>query len=202
MVEAVYTIGHSTHRVEQVIAFLNKEGITVLGDVRSQPYSRWNPGFDREALKVALKEVGIGYVFLGVELGGRSEDRSCSRQGRVRFDLVAQTELFKAGIERVRRGADRYRLVLMCAEKEPLDCHRTILVARALVAQGVPVRHILSDGRIEDHARTVARLVAMLGLAGEDMFLDRDGVLEEAYARQGQKIAPGVPSRSLQRGAF
>src|SRR6266446_5531061 len=130
MVDTVYTIGHSTHTIEKLIALLKDHGITALCDVRSQPYSRMNPQFNREPLKQALRDSGILYVFLGAELGARSEDKSCYRNGQVQYDLLARTDLFKRGIERVKDGAHRYRLALMCAEKEPLDCHRTILVSR------------------------------------------------------------------------
>ncbi|MCL2716981.1 MAG: DUF488 domain-containing protein, partial [Alphaproteobacteria bacterium] len=158
MVDAVYTIGHSTHTVEKLITLLNVQGVTALCDVRSTPYSRMNPQFNRDSLKVALGEAGIGYVFLGAELGARSEDKSCYRRGQLQFDLLARTEPFLRGIERVISGASRYRVALMCAEKEPLDCHRTILVSRSLFECGVPIRHILADGTTEDHALAIERL--------------------------------------------
>ncbi|MFC0242785.1 DUF488 domain-containing protein [Rhodopseudomonas telluris] len=203
MVDAVYTIGHSTHTIEKLIAMLKEHGITAIGDVRSRPYSRMNPQFNREPLKKALRETDIAYVFLGAELGARSEDMSCYRNGQVQYDLLARTDLFKRGIERVKDGAHRYRLALMCAEKEPLDCHRTILVSRTLFEDGVPIKHILADGGIEDHARTVDRLVAMLRVPGSDMFRTDDVVVSEAFARQGKEIAyrEQSPESSMPAGA-
>src|SRR5690242_9735719 len=132
MEQTVYTIGHSTHAIEKFIALLKSSQIEAVSDVRSWPHSRMNPQFNRETLKRSLREAGIKYVFLGKELGARSEDRGCYRNGQVQYDLLANTELFKQGIERVKEGAQKYRVVLMCAEKDPLDCHRTILVARKL----------------------------------------------------------------------
>jgi uncharacterized protein (DUF488 family) len=189
MVDAVYTIGHSTHTIEKFIALLKKYGITALCDVRSRPYSRMNPQFNREPLKQALREAGIVYVFLGAELGARSEDKSCYRDGQVQYDLLARTDLFKRGIERVKEGARLYRVALMCAEKEPLECHRTILVSRTLFEEGVPIWHILADGAIEDHAHAIERLVTMLRIPGSDMFRTDDAVVRDAYARQGNEIA-------------
>ena len=104
--------------------------------------------------------VGIGYVFLGGELGGRPADRSCyDADGRVRYDRLADTDLFDDGIRRIIRSADERRIALMCTEKEPLECHRTLLVARTLTERGVPVAHILDDGRLENHAATMDRLL-------------------------------------------
>ncbi|MBR0869647.1 DUF488 domain-containing protein [Bradyrhizobium tropiciagri] len=189
MVDAVYTIGHSTHPVEKLIALLKQHGITALCDVRSRPYSRMNPQFNRESLKNALREVGIAYVFLGAELGARSEDKNCYRDGQVQYDLLARTDLFRRGIERVKEGTKLYRLALMCAEKEPLDCHRTILVSRSLEEDGVPIKHILADGTSEDHTHAIERLVKMLGIPSNDMFRTYDVVVREAYARQANEIA-------------
>src|SRR5262249_13909677 len=174
-----------THTIEKLIALLKEQGVKALCDVRSRPYSRVNPQFNRESLKQALREAGIVYVFLGAELGARSEDKSCYRDGQVQYDLLARTDLYKRGIERVKEGAQRYRLALMCAEKEPLECHRTILVSRTLFEDGVPIKHILSDGTVEDHPHAIERLIAMLRIPGSDMFRTGDAVVRDAYARQG-----------------
>jgi uncharacterized protein (DUF488 family) len=136
MTDAVYTIGHSTHSIGRFVELLKSHSVTAVADVRSQPYSRMNPQFSREPLKEALRNANIKYVFLGKELGARSENKSCYRDGQVQYDLLAQTDLFKRGIERVKEGARTYRIALMCAEKEPLECHRTILVAHPVCWQG------------------------------------------------------------------
>jgi uncharacterized protein (DUF488 family) len=148
-----------------------------------------NPQFNRESLKASLKAADIKYVFLGKELGARSDDKSCYRNGRVQYDLLAQTPLFKQGIERVINGAKEYRIALMCAEKEPLDCHRTILVSRALGELNVSVNHILGDGRLEEHERAIDRLVERLRVPTTDMFRDFSEVVADAYARRGNEIA-------------
>ena len=144
------------------IGLLRQTLISAICDVRSNPRSRINPQFNQRALETALREAGIKYVFLGKELGARSKDQNCYRDGQVQYDLLAQTQLFKQGIERVKKGSRTFRLALMCAEKEPLDCHRTILVARELAEQGLKVKHILADGNIEDHEHAIERLVQRL----------------------------------------
>ena len=189
MTETVYTIGHSTHSIERLVELLKSYEITALCDVRSQPYSRMNPQFNRETLKQELQAAGIKYVFLGQELGARSDDKSCYRSGRVQYDLLAKTALFRRGIERVREGARSYRVALMCAEKEPLECHRTILVSRRLFDEGVTIKHILGDGRVEDHEQTIRRLLSKLRMSEGDMFRSKDEITNEAYARQGSEIA-------------
>lgn len=125
----VLTIGHSNHPIERFIGLLKQDGVTAVADVRSAPFSRHNPQFNKDSLQQSLSEAGIAYIFLGKELGARSNDRSCYEDGRVQYERLARTDLFLDGIERVRKGAEQYRIALMCAEKEPLECHRTLLVA-------------------------------------------------------------------------
>ena len=189
MESMVYTIGHSTQSIERFVELLKKHSITVICDVRSTPYSRMNPQFDREPLRDTLKEAGVAYVFLGEELGARSKDPSCYRHGRVDYELLARTELFHSGLERVREGARTHPIALMCAEKDPLDCHRTILVARNLVEQGVTVSHILSDGSVESHDQSVSRLMEMLRIGENDLFRPREIAVRDAYRKRGEAIA-------------
>jgi uncharacterized protein (DUF488 family) len=185
----VLTIGHSTHSIDAFIALLRQHGVTALADVRSAPFSRFNPQFNKEALVSSLKAHGIKYVFLGRELGARSDDRSCYENGRVQYARLARTELFHSGLDRVMRGAHEHRIALMCAEKEPLECHRTLLVARALVGHGVAVDHILADGRLETHGDAMVRLLAVLGLLHEDLFRSRQELIAQALALQEERIA-------------
>ena len=186
---SVFTVGHSTHTVDRLIDLLKKHSITAICDVRSKPYSRVNPQFNRELLRKALRANGIVYVFLGKELGARSDDRSCYRDGRVQYDLLAATDTFKQGLMRVREGADKYRVALMCAEKDPLQCHRTILVSRHLMKEDIEVGHILADGTIEPHAKSIQRLLSKLRLPQSDMFRTREEIIADAYCKQGNAIA-------------
>jgi len=194
MAETVYTIGHSTHSIVRFIELLKSQSITAVCDVRSQPYSRVNSQFNRESLQQALRMVEIKYVFLGRELGARTEDRTCYRNGQVQYDLLAQTGPFRNGIERVKEGSRSYCVALMCAEREPLDCHRTILVSRKLFEEGLPIKHILGDGRVEEHKHAIDRLIAKLRINERDMFRSIDAVITEAYSRQGNEIAYREPT--------
>lgn len=186
---SIYTIGHSTHPIEEFIQLLKKHSITAICDVRSAPYSHWNPQFNRETFQSELRKHGIQYVFLGEELGARSNDPSCYRNGKVQYDLLSKTALFKQGLERVKNEAKEYRVALMCAEKDPLQCHRTILVARNIVEQGTPVLHILHDGEIENQEQSIQRLLKNLKIPSSDFFKTEEEIIGDAYRKQGEAIA-------------
>lgn len=185
----VYTIGHSTHSVDNFIALLVQHSVTALSDVRSRPYSRFNPQFNREFLDQVLRTKGIVYVFLGRELGARTDDRTCYKNGKVLYDRLSETVSFKRGIARIIDGIGTHRIALMCAEKDPIDCHRGILIGRCLVEQGLKVQHILPDGRLECHQETLHRLLGKLGIPEIDLFRTRDQIVAEAYRIRGQTIA-------------
>jgi uncharacterized protein (DUF488 family) len=184
---SVFTIGHSKHSADKFRDLLTAHKVTAVADVRSSPYSRFNPQFNREKLRADLKRDRIAYVFLGEELGARSKDPSCYVEGKVQYDRLAQTALFQHGVDRVTRGAQKHRIALMCAEKDPLTCHRCILVSRHLVAREIGVQHILADGRIESHDEVLARLLRELQLP--ELFRPRNEVVEEAYRVRGDEIA-------------
>jgi uncharacterized protein (DUF488 family) len=186
----IYTVGHSNHPIDRFLSLLQPHGITAVADVRSTPYSRFNPQFRREKLQAALASVGIQYVFLGQELGARSQDPACyDAEGRVSYAKLATTELFRKGIARLRTGMADHRISLMCAEREPLECHRTILVARELVREGLEVTHILADGSLESHEHALQRLAVSLKLARGDLFSDSADRVEQAYDLQAARIA-------------
>ncbi|MBS1840239.1 MAG: DUF488 domain-containing protein [Acidobacteria bacterium] len=189
MNEPLYTVGHSNRTLEEFLSLLKVHEIQAIADVRSQPYSKMYPQFDREALAASLKAVGIAYVFLGRELGARSQDPSCYEDGKVQFDRLARAAVFKEGLERVHQGMKQFRVALMCAEKEPLACHRTILVARELSLQGVSIRHILSATESEDHAQTTERLLRQLDMSEANLFMDKTELIDDAYRNQAQRIA-------------
>ena len=193
----IYTVGHSNHPIERFLALLQGHGITLLADVRSMPYSRFNPQFKKDALAGALAQHGIEYLFLGEELGARSKDRACYDDGgRVSYRKLAETDLFRRGIERLLDAAKTRTTAIMCAEKDPLDCHRTILVARALEARGAAIAHILASGEIETHEDVMARLRAMLDLTADDLF--GCDLNEQAYDMRGREIAYIDPKLKMQ----
>lgn len=184
----LYTVGHSNHSIEKFIGLLTANGITAVADVRSQPFSRRHPQFNKERLAATLSQRGIAYVFLGKELGARSDDPSCYENGKVQYARLAATPLFKSGIERVLAGAEKFRIALMCAEKEPLDCHRTLLVSRALESAGARIEHILADASVEPQEKTMSRLVEIAGLSKEDLFPHGETIAAACRLRE-DKIA-------------
>lgn len=185
----IHTVGHSTHTIEKFLDLLSRNHITALADVRSSPFSRYNPQYNKDILSIELKKHGVAYVFVGKELGARSDDPSCYEGGRVCYDRLAETSIFKKGIERVLSGAQKYRIALMCAEKEPLDCHRTLLVSRALEQRGVSIVHILPNGRTETQTQTMSRLLKLVGLPQADMFRSDDELVAMACNLREKKIA-------------
>lgn len=184
----VMTIGHSNHDDERFLSLLREHGVTAVADVRSSPYSQFSPQFNRERLRSFLTDHGIGYAFLGRELGARSPDPSCYVGGKVQYALIAQTVPFQEGLARVIAGARNEQVVLMCTERDPLDCHRTILIARQLVELGVEVDHIHGDGRLEPHHDAMARLLDRFGLQDE-LFRSHEELVDDALCQQEHRIA-------------
>ena len=198
----IYTVGHSNHSLAGFLALLSRHDITAVADVRSAPFSRFRPHFNRDTLTASLKDSGIRYSYLGRELGGRSDNPACYEGGQVQYELVARTATFRDGLARVVDGAACYRIALMCAEQEPLDCHRTLLVARALAEGGNDVVHILGDGKLETHKRTMDRLLARFDLSPNgDLFQPRDEVLAHAISLQARRVAfvSGGPDANTRR---
>ncbi len=171
------TIGHSNHPIEHFLSLLTRHGVTALGDVRSFPRSRFNPQFNRDRLEAALKDAAIGYVHLGDALGGMRGD----------FGAIARLPSFAAGLERVREGAKRHRIALMCAEKDPLDCHRFVLICRHL-RRDLAIAHVLGDGSLLDQDALEDRLLAAAGTASPPGGLldeDRETTVQLAYDARG-----------------
>ena len=185
----VLTIGHSNHTIERFIELLCQHRVTAVADVRSSPYSQMHAQFNREALAAALKQEGIAYSFLGRELGGRPADRTCYENGRVQYRRVAATPIFRSGLDRILAGVESYRIALMCAEREPLECHRTLLVTPELEKAGITVLHVHVDGRTESHSDAMGRLLDLFRLADEDLFRSRSELIEEARYRQQERVA-------------
>ena len=168
----IRTIGHSNHPIERFVELLKGGAVTLLVDVRSMPWSRRFPQFGRERLAKTLGDAGIDYVWEGQALGGKPD------QGGGYNDLAARPA-FKEALDRViERSRDR-TLALMCAEKEPLDCHRTVLVSRRLAERGESIEHLLADGTVKPHADIEQALLAKQ--AGADLFDDRAQQLARAY---------------------
>ena len=146
----VLTIGHSNHTVEHFLELLKPHAIQVVVDTRSQPYSKYATQFDKAELKTALSGVGIRYLFLGQELGGRPDgDEFYDKEGHVLYDRIAGTCRFQEGLSRLERGIREHKVALLCAEENPATCHRRLLIGRVLLDHGIQVEHIRGDGRIQ-----------------------------------------------------
>ena len=185
-----FTIGHSNHALGAFLALLHRHAVTAVADVRSAPCSRFNPHFNRKALRVELARAGFAYVYLGRELGGRCDDPSCYENGRIRYHRVARTSRFREGLRSLANSMADHRIALMCAEKEPLHCHRALLVAQALHADGADIAHIHADGRLEEHTAMLDRLLDRFGLRIEDdLFAQpRAELVETAIRRQTERV--------------
>jgi uncharacterized protein (DUF488 family) len=145
----IWTIGHSSHAFERFVELLRAEGIEFVVDVRSYPYSRIAPQFNREELDVALRGVGTRYLFFGEQLGGRpSKDEHYDEDGHARYDRIAELPAFKTAIQRLLCGCREHRVALLCSEGRPHECHRRLLVGRVLADHGVQLRHILPNGAV------------------------------------------------------
>jgi len=182
-------VGHSNHSWERFADLTSNAAIETIVDVRSIPFSRFNRQFNRQNLEASLKTIGVNYIFLGAELGARSDDEACYENGRVRYDRLSKTDRFKSGMLKVRDEARLNKLALMCAEKDPLQCHRFLLISVPLAREGYKLCHLLADGSLEPHENTLNRLLEAEGLKSSDLFRSQEELIEEACLRLEDRIA-------------
>jgi uncharacterized protein (DUF488 family) len=182
----IYTIGHSNHSIEKFGDLLSLHYIEVVCDVRSDPHSKYNPQFNREVIVNHLKFRAIKYVYLGKELGPRCDDIKCYLNGRVQYSLLAQTENFNKGLSRLRTGIRNNRVALMCSEKDPAFCHRTILISRNLRSENLKILHIMEDGTLENNRDTERRLMKILKIPELTLFDKPEDLVEQAYGHRTQ----------------
>lgn len=185
----LYSIGHSNHPIDQFISLLEQHDIQAIADVRSSPYSRHYPQFSKEAIEKSLKDNGIDYVFLGVELGARRQEPECYANGKVDYEQIIKTEAFQRGLNRLLKGASTMRIAMLCAEKDPLTCHRTILIGRYLKKLGIDVLHILPDGGIETQSQAEQRLLSECNMDEQELFTTQEQRIIEAYHIRANHIA-------------
>lgn len=191
MGKELFTIGHSNHRIFDFLRLLRGQGINALVDVRSHPISRFHPQFNKQILTADLRKAKITYFFLGRELGARRVENTCYVAGRADYGRIAGLPIFQEGLQRVREGMKRYRIALMCAEQDPIDCHRAILVCRHLRKEGISIQHIRAGGTLEHQSRLEERLLERLETES-DLFTARQEIdqrVEQAYELQGTRIA-------------
>ena len=147
---ALFTIGHSNHESETFLELLRGFSIQVIVDVRSAPYSKYVPQFNKKDLAQLLEQHGLQYIFMGDVIGGKPTDPAFyDEQGLVQYDRLAKTPSFQQGIDRLLKGlADGWLIALLCAEEDPIKCHRHWLIAKELERnRGIPVWHLRANGQ-------------------------------------------------------
>ena len=188
MQTTVYTIGHSSHPIDRFVWLLRHNDIAVVVDVRSIPASRHNPQYNRDTLRRSLGAAGITYIHMGEALGAMTDDPTLMENGRVSFARIVASRPFIVALSRLTETAKKHRIAMMCAEKDPLSCHRTILVSHQLEKAGGTVEHILENGSLEHHDSTMTRLFKATKTPEEDMFLSREDLIGQAVAIWEEKM--------------
>ena len=186
----LFSIGHSNIPAERFVALLRDVGVDTIADVRSTPFSRRFPWFSGKTLAATLTQRGMTYLAYGDTLGGRPRDAALYRDGVADYEAMARQPDFQIALDRLTAEGAQHRVCLMCAEREPLDCHRCLLVARSLAERGLTIGHILHDGTVEPHAATERRLLSSLTGASDDLFVTgQDERLASAYRRRARAAA-------------
>jgi len=185
----LYTIGYGARSLDEFLAALKANGIGILIDVRSAPYSKFKKEFSKELLQYHLERAGIRYLFMGDTVGGQPKVFACYTGGKVDYDKVRAQPFFQAGIERLKNASEQpQRAVLMCSEGRPEQCHRSKLLGEALAAAGVPVCHIDEDGQLLTQQQVIDRLThGQMDLFGSASFTSRNryGPREGAGGAEG-----------------
>ncbi|MGL6340412.1 MAG: DUF488 family protein [Waterburya sp.] len=207
----LFTVGHSNLSIKEFIRLLKNYQVNVIADVRSHPYSSYLSHFNRELLKFELLKAKIKYVFLGNELGARPKDLSCYINNKAVYSKITDSDDFQNGIERIVVGLKKYQIALMCAEKDPISCHRTILICKYLRQLDIEIDHIIDDKTLESQRQLEDRLVDLHGFdlqnnklkvaeilqldlfgsvqSSTTSFVSKAEFLEQAYLMQENKIA-------------
>ena len=189
----LFTIGHSNHSLNHFLELLLAYQVSAIVDVRSSPYSKYSPHFNKDLLESALRDADIDYVFLGRELGAQRSEDGCYIDGQAKYDRIAHLSTFRRGLEIVLQGVEHCRVALMCSESDPITCHRTILVCRELkrICPDLKITHILGDGTEEQQETSEKRLINLHKIQPE-LFGDltsTSSLIEKAYDLQAEKIA-------------
>lgn len=205
MSRILYTVGHSQHNVEYFIDMLRKCNINYVLDVRSTPYSQFAENYNREKIKVSLRGANIEYSFMGNFFGARPEDRALySKEGYLDFEKARNSTKFQSGVNNVIKGIQAgNNITLMCTEKDPMECHRAIMVARTFFERGIEVQHILADGSLQSHDVLNQKLIDLyfpdryqISLFSSENKSEEE-YLEEAYRRHNKKIGYHLDTSNL-----
>lgn len=173
----LYSIGHGTKSFDEFEKELKSFDIKYLIDVRSKPYSKWNPTFNQDTLKYLLQNNGYVYVYMGDTIGGMPSDPSCYTDGHIDYSKVREKDFFKMGLMRLQTAAKKeLKVAIMCSESEPEKCHRSKLIGQELLKFGISLNHIVGIEKIQSQETVMAILTKGLGtmtLFGEETFVSR-----------------------------
>lgn len=200
---ALFTIGHSNLELEEYLQIILTHDISAVCDVRSRPGSYRHPQFNREPLEECLRSSGLRYKFLGESLGGRPEDpRYYFRDGRVNYEQRRRARDFQAEIDQIIALSQKAKIVLMCAEEDPLHCHRFLMICPALVERGNSPVHIRRGGKLESQLEAEDRLLKLQDLSGfasDSLFAnERTEALADALRRQSKDVAFQISPEDLE----
>ncbi len=205
ILDRLFSIGHSNLEFPRFVQLLRQSGVTALADVRSQPFSKWLPWSNRPSLQQLLLDQEIGYHFMGDLMGGRPRQAGVyDSEGRVDYERVKTTSAFQKGLDRLSHALKDFRLVMLCSEEDPIDCHRGLLIAPVMKERGFAATHIRSDGTLESQAEFEGRLIEATGarsgfldglfpLSAEDC----RQMLADAYRIQSRRKAFRLPSERM-----
>ena len=194
----IYTIGHSNYTVEKLIDMLKHYNINCVVDIRGTPYSKYNVQFDKETIRYNLSKAGFIYIYMAKELAAkRINKQSYNDEGYSDFEKVINEKEFLEGIERLKNGCNKgYNIALLGAMQEPIRCHRSILVGKALRKAGFDVKHILDDYSIASQDDIEQMLLDKYFSNRNQMTIDdlignsmtREEMIEEGYRLANKEI--------------
>ena len=165
----IHSIGHGNKTIEQFIKELKKYDIEYLVDVRTTPYSKWNPHFNQKELQYVLQDNNIGYIFLGDKIGGLPSDKSCyTKDGKIDYQLLKDKDFFKEGLSRlITANTKKIKIATMCSETKPEECHRSKLIGKELLLINIDMKHIVNENIIKSQSAINNELFGLFGSDSE-----------------------------------
>jgi uncharacterized protein (DUF488 family) len=186
----IFTLGHSNHSLEDWLVIVSKHSLEVIVDTRSSPFSKYAPQFDKPILQRSLESIGVRYLFLGVELGGRPANPDYyDVSGHVLYSRMRNDAQFLSAIARLEKGMEQYKVALICGEEDPTHCHRRLLIGRVLLERGHTMQHIRGDGRLESEEMLVA-------LTGKPLISNQPALFAELDEDQWRSTASVLPKKA------
>jgi uncharacterized protein (DUF488 family) len=161
MVDTIYTIGYSGYKIENFLIEIKEHRISSVIDVRSNPYSQYYTDYNKENFEIFLKKNGVYYRNYVNEFGAQQKNRNFySSDGYLDFEKFVKSEYFLNGVRNLKAGMDKgYKFLLMCAEKDPFNCHRAMMVASEFYKLGYSVVHLLPNGKEQSQDDIEMRLL-------------------------------------------